>query len=71
MQFYELEPFGPERDNYHAAILASILVNIHRTKNSKEVFVSDFMYRDEKTKAEDDTRDFINQLKALAKPKDG
>ena len=60
MAYYRLEPFGQERDN---------LVNTNRRKNTPAVPPSEFMYKDRRGRAEDETVGFLAGLKALAKPK--
>ena len=70
MALYELEPFGAWRDNYHAAMQASLLLNINRGRNSAPSKISDFMYRDRDSQREKDTSCFMAGLKLLAK-KDG
>ena len=69
LAYYRLEPFGQERDNWHSATLASILVNTNRRKNTPAVPPSEFMYKDRRGRAEDETVGFLAGLKALAKPK--
>jgi len=43
MAYYQIEPFGEERGDLRAAIIASTLANIWRGKNSKSYKPSDFM----------------------------
>lgn len=69
MAYYKLEPFGQERDNWHSATLASILINVNRRKNTPAVAPSEFMYRDRTSRAGDETKGFLAGLQALAKPK--
>lgn len=45
MAFYQLYPFGPERDNLHAAIIASTVANVHRGRNQQPVKPDDFMLK--------------------------
>ena len=45
VEFYELEPFGAWRDNFHSATVASALVNMWLPKG-KSVSAKDFMYED-------------------------
>lgn len=49
-EFYALDPFGPIRDNWHAALIGSILVNVNRKKGSPAAKVKDFMWEDSETK---------------------
>jgi len=41
MAFYGIEPFGTERDNMHAAIIAQVIAAVHGNKTK----ASDFMLR--------------------------
>jgi len=69
LAFYELEPFGVERDNYHTALLAALIANVHRGKGKPAFKIEDFMLRDPETKKASETQRTIAQLAALAKPK--
>lgn len=69
--YYRLEPFGPERDNLHSGMIASILANVYRKKGAKAFTTDDFMYRDRGTRGEVETRGFLSGLRRLAKPKKG
>lgn len=42
-KFYAIEPFGPQRDNLHAALVCALLANIHRKKNSAPIGFEAFM----------------------------
>jgi hypothetical protein len=42
-EFYQLEPWGSWRDNVHAGIIASVLCNIHRSKDSDPFTYEDFL----------------------------
>lgn len=71
MEFYEICPFGPDRDNIHSAQIASLLYNSSRGKNSKALTTSDFMYVDRKTAQEREEAEFIANLESLAIPQKG
>jgi hypothetical protein len=44
MAYYQLDPFGNERNDLHSGIIASTVVNSQRTKKSDKVYVpKDFM----------------------------
>ncbi len=45
-EFETLEPFGSWRDNWHAAMVATILANAFRSSSSRPSKISDFMYID-------------------------
>ena len=49
MEYAELEPFGPHRDNFHAAMVATILANAFRGQNKAPVKMSEFFYKDQRS----------------------
>lgn len=63
-RLYEQEPFGVERDNYHAAMITAM---IHNVNSRVAKAPSDFVLMDEKTRRERSTHSFISQLSAMAK----
>lgn len=67
--YYSLEPFGQERDNIHAGIVASTLANINGGSR-KTWTAKDFMVIDKVTRQKQSTAQFLTGLKALAKKKD-
>lgn len=67
MAFYEMEPFGPERDNMHSAMICSLLYNANRAKNQQPLLATDFMLRDLYARREKDTAQFMTGLRSLAK----
>jgi len=69
LAYYKLEPFGSERDNWHAATIASILVNANLKKGKPPAQPSDFMYVDRTTTLQSKTQSFYEGLKRLAKRK--
>ena len=48
MQYYELEPFGEERADLRAAIVATTIANSNRRKGKRAFKPADFMPRFEK-----------------------
>lgn len=64
----QAQPRGVERDNYHSAIIASLLANIHAPKG-KRYTIADFMHEDEDTKKQRETQMFMSNLRALSVPK--
>ena len=44
--FYALQPFGPWRDNFHAAQIAYILAAANRNPKRPAPKIDEFMYRD-------------------------
>lgn len=67
MAYYRLEPFGQERDNLHAGIIASTIVNVNSPKRPYKAH--DFMVVDQATRAQEKTTKFVAGLRALASPK--
>ncbi len=65
MAFYELEPFGTWRDNYHTAMLAHMYASAHAGKGPKPKF-RDFFYLDPAVKASNERKNMIAKMNALA-----
>lgn len=76
LAYYELEPFGPERADWNAAMVATVMANAHRdAKKQKRPFaVKDFMFRvEDKTQPGDwqTMKAKFQQAAALANRKKG
>jgi hypothetical protein len=71
--FWAREPWGPYRDNYHAAMLCALFANAFRDpkKRPKGFTFDDFMLADRDKHRAKQTAEFINFLTAVAKPKKG
>ena len=69
VRYYDVEPFGPLRDNEHTAQIAAILSNIHKQKSARIVEVEDFMIRPAFEKEEIRTRRAVNALLSMAEKK--
>ncbi len=65
MAFYELNPWGPWRDNLHSAQLASLYANAHAPKG-KSFGIDDFLYRDPDTVKVEQDQDVFQGLMAIA-----
>lgn len=65
--FYQLEPFGAERDNMHAGLIAATVWNTQRGKKQKGMTHKDFMFRDPATARLERIRDMMGKFRALAK----
>lgn len=48
--FYQMQPFGPWRDNYHSAQIAYILAAANRDPKRAAPQMSEFMYKDNTTR---------------------
>jgi hypothetical protein len=46
MEYERVEPFGAWRDNWHTAILATLIANSNRKPNSPPVQMREFFYID-------------------------
>jgi hypothetical protein len=66
--FWEREPWGPYRDNFHAAMICSLIANAFRGKG-KAVSYQDFMLVDREAYNKKKTGDFISWMSKVAKPK--
>jgi len=64
--YYELEPFGARRDNWHAGMIAALLANIHRGKGAKAASPADFMLEDPGARAKKRSQTTIARLMQLA-----
>lgn len=65
MQFYAVEPWGAYRDNLHAGIIASAIVNGRPGRKGKAVKPGDFVLRSREEKRNEDTRRSLNYLRAI------
>lgn len=64
MAYYSLEPFGQERDNFHAGVVASTMANVHSKRRFKP---DDFMLRDAEQQKHKRFAKFAAGLRALAR----
>lgn len=64
MAFDEMYPFGSDRDNLHAAIIASTVANCHSRRKVKP---SEFMVKDEVQEREDNAKKFLTNIRAIAR----
>ena len=67
--FFEIEPFGPTRDNLHAAQLTSLIYNRGVSKRHKVKSPQDFMWRDQvdTRTTREKVHTFIESLRTLVK----
>ena len=63
--YYELEPFGQWRDNYHTAMVCSLLHSGFSRKGAK-TDINDYFYVDEYVHRENKFKAFVAQLNAMA-----
>ena len=63
------EPWGAYRDNVHAALICSTLVNLHRKKGSKQVEYDQFMLRDREEYLQSETQKTLAWFRSVARRK--
>lgn len=68
--YYAVEPFGAYRDNMHAGLIASVLVNAHRKRSARPATWRDFVFVDKETDSANKTARFLGWLRAVAKRKE-
>lgn len=66
LKYYEQEPFGQMRDNWHAAQLACIYINSNRPRNSQAATIDDFLYRSEHERGKMKIQKLMSGMNALA-----
>jgi hypothetical protein len=69
--FWQLEPWGPIRDNMHAGLIASTIANVNRRKGSAPIRFSEFMLLDRESEQARRRSAFVGWLKRAAKAKGG
>lgn len=67
--FFEIEPFGPTRDNLHAAQLTSLIYNRGVTHAHKVKSPAEFMWQDkaDPRSTRERVHNFIESLRTLVK----
>lgn len=70
MAYYEIEPFGEERADVRAALVASTVANVHRGKKRRAYKLDDFMPRFER-KTKQTADDMLGFFRALESKLDG
>lgn len=65
MEYEELEPWGAWRDNFHAALIASLLANKDRPSSTPPVAVSTFFYADPQTERERKDQRMLTAFRTL------
>jgi hypothetical protein len=68
MEYERIEPWGAWRDNWHAALLATMFGNAFRDpKRSQPMRMSDFFYRDSVTAQKRADQELLANLRVLKK----
>lgn len=67
---FKEEPYGPMRDNFHAALITAKVHNMLRGK-SKAVKVEDFMLVDKEAHSKRSVGGLVNFFKTIGKRKSG
>lgn len=68
-EYYAAEPWGAYRDNLHAGIIASVLVNGRPGRKQKTLGPGDFVLRSASDKRRGDTAKALARLRAIGKRK--
>lgn len=71
MQYDQIQPFGDERANWHAAIIAQLLAAIHTPKERRAPGIADFMYRDIREKVAEEEEQTLAFFRAMKGKKRG
>ena len=69
VEYYRVEPWGQWRDNAHAGMIASVIANVHRSRNGKAYTIKDFMLTDAETQRNARTRATLDWMESVAKRK--
>lgn len=64
--YFDIEPFGPIRDNIHAGIITAMIANTHLKSGAKPYSADDFLLQDAQSRKEKETRNFMRSLAAVA-----
>ncbi len=67
-RYYQEQPFGSWRDNYHAAMLTSVLWNVNAGKGNSKT-PDDFMFKTKRQKTNTETINTLAKLQSLARAK--
>lgn len=66
MEYERIEPFGAWRDNWHTALIATLLANANRKPNSPPVPMRSFFYVDPETEQDQKDAEMIAFMDAKA-----
>jgi hypothetical protein len=66
MDYYQIEPFGAWRDNFHSAQISALIYNVNRGKQ-KPVKTADFMFVDAETAQDTKDQEFLSFMSSRAK----
>ena len=67
MEYQKLEPWGAWRDNWHAAMIATILASAHRDPKRPPPRMHEFFYKDPETAAKQQDEEMLTGLRLLKK----
>jgi hypothetical protein len=70
--YWQVEPWGPFRDNLHAGLIASVIANVYRRKGSRAFTWVDFLLQERDPEAEKaKAANIVSFFRRAAKPKKG
>lgn len=67
MEYQKLEPWGAWRDNWHAAMIATILANAHRDPKRPPTRMHEFFYKDPETASRQQDAEMLTGLRLMKK----
>jgi len=67
MEYEQIEPWGAWRDNWHAALLASMFGNAFRDPKRPPMKMRDFFYQDPITAQKRADQEMLSNLRVLKK----
>jgi len=70
MAYYNIEPFGAIRDNWHMARLGSLYASVHTPRGRPSMTSDDFMFKDPATTQRDHIKTMMARFNAVSTPKD-
>ena len=66
MVYYSIEPFGPARQDYHAALISTVIANSNGNKMSPDDFIEPFKFEKGQPKAVDPDKFSSKQQEMMA-----
>ncbi len=70
MEYYAMSPFGSQRDNVHAGLIAATIANVNRNKSQQPFSADDFMLKQRPGKTQDTHAELFSVLSRYAVKKD-
>ena len=68
-KYYQIEPFGAVRDNWHMAVMASQFASAHTGKGKSAPRMSNYFYKDKAKQENEQSDSFLTFMQANSKGK--